>query len=247
MAPYNLPPSLSLVGKTAIVTGGTRGIGLEIALELARRGANIAVVYVDAARAASVESAVSSLRSANPSIKAISVRADVAAIEASAHIVAETLKGLATTTIDILVHNAAVLSLQPAAQITPSEFERLTNTNVRGPLLLTQAALPHIPRGGRIIFISSVSARLPEAGVDNSLYGSNKAAIEAFARSWSFEFGHSRGITVNCMASPLPLCNYIGASSVANMLVSRCPRSYRDRTRKGITWADGHVCREGQG
>lgn len=69
--------------------------------------------------------------------------------------------------------------------------------NVRGPIFLTQAALDYLPRGGRIVFVSSAAARLGVAG--HTVYGPTKAANEALARVWAKELGHSHGITVNCV------------------------------------------------
>ena len=69
--------------------------------------------------------------------------------------------------------------------------------NVRGPIFLTKAALPHLPRGGRIVFTSSAAARLGVAG--HTVYGPTKAANEALVRVWAKELGHSHGITVNCV------------------------------------------------
>lgn len=69
--------------------------------------------------------------------------------------------------------------------------------NVRGPIFLTQAALPHLARGGRIVFVSSAAARLGVAG--HTVYGPTKAANEALARVWAKEIGHSHGVTVNCV------------------------------------------------
>lgn len=69
--------------------------------------------------------------------------------------------------------------------------------NVRGPIFLTKAALPYLPRGGRIVFISSAAARLGVAG--HTVYGPTKAANEALVRVWAKELGHSHGITVNCV------------------------------------------------
>ena len=69
--------------------------------------------------------------------------------------------------------------------------------NVRGPIFLTQAALPYFPRGGRVVFVSSAAARLGVAG--QTVYSPTKAANEALARVWAKELGHSHGITVNCV------------------------------------------------
>lgn len=71
------------------------------------------------------------------------------------------------------------------------------NTNVKGPIFLTKAVIPHISRGGRIVFVSSAAARLGVAG--QTIYGATKAGNEALARVWAKELGQSHGITVNCV------------------------------------------------
>lgn len=88
--------------------------------------------------------------------------------------------------------------------------------NVRGPLFLTQAALPHIARGGRIVFISSAAARM---GIpQQTVYAATKAANESFARVWSKELGQEYGITVNCV-NPGPVATGKSNSS-RNLIIS---------------------------
>ena len=95
------------------------------------------------------------------------------------------------------VHNAGLANTNATADMKLETFNTVVATNVCAPYFLTQACLPYIPRGGRIILISSISARVPHPAVTNALYGMTKAANEAFARDWASEFGHSRGINVN--------------------------------------------------
>ena len=70
---------------------------------------------------------------------------------------------------------------------TQEHFSSVIDTNLRAPFFLTQAAMPHIPSGGRIIVLSSVAARMPVPGVPVPIYGASKGAIEALVREWSFE------------------------------------------------------------
>jgi 3-oxoacyl-[acyl-carrier protein] reductase len=98
--------------------------------------------------------------------------------------------------IDILVNNAGVEPVKHLGMITPEDFETVYNLNVRATLLMTQAVLPNLPKGARIINISSVGARCGFAGL--SVYCSSKAAIEGLTRCWAAELG-GNGATVNCV------------------------------------------------
>jgi 3-oxoacyl-[acyl-carrier protein] reductase len=98
--------------------------------------------------------------------------------------------------IDILVNNAGVEVVKGLGSITPEDYNTVYDLNVRGTILMTQAVLPYLPPGGRIINISSAGSR---AGFkDLSLYCSSKAAIEGLTRCWAAELGHN-GTTVNAV------------------------------------------------
>jgi len=98
--------------------------------------------------------------------------------------------------IDILVNNAAVEVVKPLGDITPTDFAKVYDLNVRAPLLLTQKILPYLPDKGRIVNISSVGGRAGFAEL--GLYCSSKAALEGLTRCWAKELG-LRGITVNAV------------------------------------------------
>ena len=97
---------------------------------------------------------------------------------------------------------------------TPEFYETHFNCNVRGPIFLTKAVVPHINKGGRIVFISSAGARLGVAG--QTVYAATKAADEALVRVWAKELGQSHNITVNCV-NPGPVAT--GESFTSNSLV----------------------------
>jgi 3-oxoacyl-[acyl-carrier protein] reductase len=98
--------------------------------------------------------------------------------------------------IDILVNNAGVEVVKGLGNITTEDYNKVYDLNVRGTILMTQAVLPYLPPGGRIINISSVGSR---AGFKHlSLYCSSKAAIEGLTRCWAAELGHN-GTTVNAV------------------------------------------------
>ncbi|KAK1237192.1 hypothetical protein MKX07_006071 [Trichoderma sp. CBMAI-0711] len=196
MAPMHLP----LAGKTALVTGGIRGIGRGISLELARRGANIAMVYANPSRTETAKQAVNDILSLGSGAKAISIQADLKVFENYQNIIDETLRGLGVTNIDIVVHNAAVAWPVSTEDTSEQLYDDTMITNIRAPFFLTKTMLPHIPRGGRIILISSIAARRFSFGMSQTAYAISKAAIEALARSWAVEFGQSRGITVNALS-----------------------------------------------
>ncbi|KAK6371630.1 hypothetical protein LTS17_008882 [Exophiala oligosperma] len=184
---------LSLKGKTAIVTGASRGIGAGIALLLGKRGANVVVNYAGAADRA--EKVVKAIEEAGS--KAVAVQADVSKPTGHQKLVKAALDISATGRIEIIVHNAALGEEANLPDITEEFYDKHLDCNLRGPIFLTQAALPHIPRGGKIVFLSSAAARLGVGG--QSVYAATKAANEALVRVWAKELGQSHGITVNAV------------------------------------------------
>jgi len=182
--------SKRLAGKTALVTGGSRGIGAAIALRLAAEGARVAISYASNKTAAdAVVAQIEELGS-----KAIAVKANVASKEDTDSLIAE-IKKLGK--IDILVNNAAIFQGGPLEEANLDQFDQLFNTNVRGVVATTLAVLPHINDGGRIINISSGAARASIANF--SFYSATKAALEALTRGWAQDLG-KRQITVNAIA-----------------------------------------------
>jgi 3-oxoacyl-[acyl-carrier protein] reductase len=178
-----------LIGGRALVTGASRGIGASIALALAAKGADVAITYEHSAeRAAKVVQAIEEKGRRGLAIQADS--ADPAAVKRSIEEAAEGLGGL-----DILVNNAGIARYGAVAEMGLADIDALLNINVRAVVLASQAAIPHLKQGGRIVSIGSCLAeRVPFAGV--TVYSLTKSALLAFTRGLARELG-PKEITVN--------------------------------------------------
>ena len=179
----------ALTNKTVLVTGGSRGIGAGIAKRLAADGASVAITYTKGADAA--DAVVAEIERAGG--KAIAIKADAADAEAVRAAVEKTVAAFGR--LDVLVNNAGTAIPKPFQETTLEELDRVIDINLRGTLIATQAALKHIPDGGRIIMIGScVGERLMAPGL--AAYAATKGAVKMFSQGLSREVG-SRGITVN--------------------------------------------------
>ncbi|WP_374390766.1 SDR family oxidoreductase [Brevundimonas sp.] len=182
-------PSLPLSGKRALVTGGARGIGAAIARRLAADGADVALTYEKSADKA--EALAAELRALGR--KAVAIQADAGSAAGAPAAVDGAVDGLGG--VDILVNNAGVARMGAFADQPLEDIDALLNVNVRGVLLTTQAALKHIPDGGRIITIgSTVGEKVGFGGI--TVYSASKSALESFSRGLARELG-PRNITVN--------------------------------------------------
>jgi NAD(P)-dependent dehydrogenase (short-subunit alcohol dehydrogenase family) len=189
-------PSLRLAGKRALVTGAARGIGAAIALKLAEDGADVAITYGKSADKA--EALAAEIRTLGR--KAVAFQADAASPEAAKAAVKQTVADLGG--LDILVNNAGVLIAGDFSEQSLEEIDVQLNVNVRGVFLITQAALKHIPNGGRIISVgSNAGLSVPFAGI--AVYAATKSALESFTRGLARELG-PREITVN-LVRPGPI------------------------------------------
>ena len=178
-----------LEGKSALVTGGSRGIGAAIAKRLAEDGASVAITYTKGADAAA--SVVKAIERAGG--KAIAIQADAADADAVKGAVQKTVSAFGR--LDVLVNNAGTAIPKTFEETTLEEMDRVFDINVRGTLVATQAALKHMKNGGRIIMIGScVGERMMTPGLVP--YSATKGAIKMFTQGLSREVG-GRGITVN--------------------------------------------------
>jgi 3-oxoacyl-[acyl-carrier protein] reductase len=179
---------MSLQGKKALVTGGSRGIGSAIARRLAADGATVAITYAGNKTAA--DATVAAIESAGGTAFAFQADAgDPASQRAGVEQAAAALGG-----IDILVHNAGVAEFASIEQDTDALFDHQFGVNVKGLHVGTRAALPHLRDGGRIILIGSVSGEL--AFPSTATYSATKAAVAALARGWAKDLA-GRNILVN--------------------------------------------------
>jgi NAD(P)-dependent dehydrogenase (short-subunit alcohol dehydrogenase family) len=180
-----------LAGKAAVVTGASRGIGRAAAIRLADEGAAVAINYRAAADAANSLVAELTDRGA----QAVAIQADVSDPARTAELMdraADALGGL-----DILVSNAGIEHFGRLAEITPEDFDRVFATNTKGQLFAVQHAVRHMDSGGRVLLMSSVSAR--KSVFHHTLYAASKAAVEAMALNLAPELAQ-RGITINAIA-----------------------------------------------
>ena len=179
----------TLTGKSALVTGGSRGIGAAIVLRLAKEGASVAFTY-----SSSVEQANSLVEQiAKNGGKALAIKADAADQAAVRAAVQQSAEHFGK--IDILVNNAGIIVLGPITEIKDTDFQRILAVNVHSVFTATQEAVLHMPEGGRIIHIGSVNSdRMPFAG--GSVYALTKGAIFSFTKGLARDLG-PRNITVN--------------------------------------------------
>ncbi|UPK92409.1 hypothetical protein LCI18_003344 [Fusarium solani-melongenae] len=186
------PPSFeapwSLADKTAIVTGGSRGIGQAIAIHLSRKGlTKLAITYAT-----------------NDQAEAVAIQADALDPEFGPKLIAQALERLNTTTIDILVNNAVLTDhsrVLPVKETTLQSFFDVMQGNVYAPVTLTTALLPHLPAyGGR-------------ANADPTMtYGASKTALQSYTRSFAEAFSKESHATFNSVIVGLTLTDSIKAS-----------------------------------
>lgn len=181
-----------LQGRVALVTGATRGIGEAIARELARQGADIAVVGRDRTRAEQVAGEIQVLGR-----KAIPLTADVARFDDAERVVNAVIEQLGS--LDILVNNAGITRDGLLVRMKEEDWDEVLAVNLKGTFNCSRAAARHMlrQRRGRIINVTSVVGEMGSAGQAN--YAASKAGIVGFTKAIARELG-SRGITVNAVA-----------------------------------------------
>ncbi|KAJ9637097.1 hypothetical protein H2204_005021 [Knufia peltigerae] len=195
----------TLLGKTAVISGSSTGIGAAIARELSARGANIVLNYPFPDLRADCEAVGNTLLTSW-----IAVCADLSTMEGPQVLVDAAVKRF--DHIHILVNNAAIVPHGPTWEIDATKWDRAMNLNARGTFFLTKAALPHLTPyklsspaadsgvlgGSRIICIGSGAGRLPQPGL--IAYAATKGALESMIKNWAKELPPVYGCTVNGVA-----------------------------------------------
>ena len=183
--------------KIALVTGGSRGIGKDIAIKLAQKGVDIVITYLS--NQTEADKTVDVIRSIGR--KAVAVRHNTAEVGSFDVFFEEISTALKTTFgsdhFDFLINNAGTSNTAPFAETTEAQFDEMMNVHLKGVYFLTQKALPQLRDGGRIVNISSAVSRVSFPGV--SAYAIMKGAVDVYTRYLALELG-TRGISANVVA-----------------------------------------------
>ena len=190
----SLPPRISLEGKIAIVTGSSRGIGRAIAVEMASRGAAVAINYLKSAAAA--DEVAQEIQAAGGQAKVH--QADVSQFSAAQDLIKFTIDAFGG--LDILVNNAGITRDKLIMMMTEEDWDIVQDTNLKSTFNCSKAAVRHMMRKryGRIINITSIAGQMGNPGQTN--YSASKAGQIGFTKALAREIG-SRNITVNAIAA----------------------------------------------
>ena len=183
-------------GKVALITGGTKGIGACAAKEFQMKGAKVVINYVNDA-----ESANKTLGEIGHD-NAISIQADVSKVSECKKLV-DCVVGKYGK-IDILVNNAAYLGGVTVSDLNEEQYDKFFDANVKGLVFLMHYSAPHMPRGSKIVNISSSLTASSYVRPDHCLYVATKGAVEQITRTSAKELAASKGINVNAL-SPGPV------------------------------------------
>ncbi len=198
----------NLSGKTALVTGASRGIGRATALALAKSGAQILVHY--GSNEAAAVAVVEQIRSTGG--KAEKVAADLRASDGP-HVLAERVRAIVGSRLDILVANAGISKASTLEDTTVQDFDALFAVNVRAPFFLVQQLLPIMGNGSSVVLLSSLAARAAVGTL--SAYAATKGAVDTLVKHFASALGE-RGIRVNAVAPgvvPTDMSNFTKTES----------------------------------
>jgi len=193
--------------KIVVITGGSRGLGRSMALQLARRGVHSLITYQS--NRAEADKVVELAHKAG--VRSVALQLDVGRSSTFEDFARDVKKVLHDTwkrdRFDFLINNAGHGVRKPFAETTEAEFDGLCNVHLKGTYFLTQKLLPLIADGGRILNLSSGLARFSRPG--NSAYGAMKGGIEVLTRYLAAELGPRR-ITVNTIAPGATATDFAG-------------------------------------
>ncbi|MDB5191270.1 MAG: Short-chain dehydrogenase/reductase [Segetibacter sp.] len=198
--------------KIALVTGGSRGLGKNMALRLAEKGNDVIITYQSQKQAA--DEVVNEIESMGRTAAALQFdAADFKSLDTFISTVKETLQSKwQNDKLDFLVNNAGIGATIPFTQVTEEDFDKFLNIHFKSVYFLTQRLLPSVNDGGRIINISTGTTRFCVPGY--SVYASMKGAIETFTKYLAKEVG-ARGITANVVA-PGPIETDFNNAAIRN-------------------------------
>lgn len=186
-----------MINKIAVVTGGSRGLGRDMAISIAKK--NIDVILTYNSNKESAEEVVVEVEKSGQ--KAYAIKFDVSDLKSYDNFISEIKTVLKTKwnsdKFDFLINNAGVGATIPIAQVTEEEFDNLMNIHFKGVYFLTQKSLPMMNDNGGVVFISSGTTRFCVPGY--SVYSSLKGAVEVFTKYVAKEYGN-RGIRSNIVA-----------------------------------------------
>ncbi|MFF0948641.1 SDR family NAD(P)-dependent oxidoreductase [Rhizobium leguminosarum] len=223
-------PNQNPTSKIAIVTGGSRGLGRNTVVHLARSGVDVILTYNSNRDEA--EQVVAEIEALGRKAAALQLDAgNVAAFDAFVESVREILKGWGRAHFDFLVNNAGTSYHAPILETTEAEMDKLYNLHFKGVFFLTQKLLPVIEDGGRIVNLSSGLARMAMVGA--SAYGSIKGAVEVLTRYMAKELG-PRGIAVNTVAPGAIETDFSGGMVRDNPEINRAVASMTALGRAGV-------------
>ncbi|MDJ1485337.1 SDR family oxidoreductase [Cytophagaceae bacterium YF14B1] len=198
--------------KIALVTGGSRGLGKDMALALAGKGIDVVLTYLS--NKAEADKVVADITQSGG--KAVALQFDVAQISAFDGFLQQVKEALSTIwstdTFDFLINNAGIGASIPIDQLTEDTFDEFVNIHFKGVFFLTQKALRMINNKGGVVFISSGAARFYVPGY--AVYAASKGAVEVFARYIAKEYGQ-RGIRANVVA-PGPIETDFNNATIRN-------------------------------
>lgn len=198
-----------IMNKTALVTGGSRGLGKDMAMRIAEKGNDVIITYLS--NKEKVDEVVKSIEAKGQ--KALALQLDTTKMESIDTFINELTSYLTETkgspNIDYLVNNAGIGNLQPITETTEEAFDNLVNIHLKGVYFLTQKIIPYINTGGRIVNISTGLARFSLPGY--SAYAMMKGGIEVFTRYLAAELG-AKGIAANTVAPGAIETDFLGGA-----------------------------------
>ncbi len=205
----------SLAGKTALVTGGTRGIGLEVSRGLAEAGAKVAILYTST-KPSDADKTASEI-SAATGVTVRAYKANVISQSEIESVIATVTKELGNGVLDIVVANAGIATHHAGLDYTPEQFKEIIDVNLNGAFYTAQAAGRIFEKQGHgnVIFTASVSAILVNVPQKQAAYNASKAAVVQLARCLSVEWvGFAR---VNCVSPVSSIAPEKKPNSVSNI------------------------------